>query len=588
MAEPTPSDGDEYTRLHITPLTPSLLPTILSQSLLPIARNISYHSIQTFPERAYGFLELPKEEASKLKKKLNGAILKGTKIRIESARPQNIPVPEEPEPEKPKKERGKKRKRDETIPAVEIGERNVKRGWTVPVSKVGKKDDKKEKKTKSKYTSGKECLFKTVVPPNKVDLTEKRKKKKKGKGPEEVVVHEFEKTVKHASFLRAPKVEGKAKTASEYVEGKGWVDEDGNLVEEVVIKRKSDKAANPIEKDVTPESSSEEDSSSEDDGSSEGDSSSEEDESSEGDSLSEDGASKPQELSKPVDEDSSDTSEDESSDASSSEEDLAAAEVEPDLQPAPPVQNGTSKSSSSSSSEEESESSSDSSDSSDSDSESDAEPSGQEPQKTPQSILKNSGNASSRPVSSSGLTLTIPEPTAFAAPSEPKVVHPLEALYKRPAATPDSQRQATGSNPSEPSFSFFGNDEDVEPEESEAQNQVLFTPYTQKEFEFRVQRSAAPTPDTAHVNKKFVWPTDQTADDEEEDSSPVSKIKGKGVATEHKDGEGDAKGTEAESEFQKWFYEHRGEANRAWKKRRKAVAKEKRHRENKKRGGRAA
>jgi hypothetical protein len=184
--------------------------------------------------------------------------------------------------------------------------------------------------------------------------------------------------------------------------------------------------------------------------------------------------------------------------------------------------------------------------------------------------------------------LTIPEPTAFAAPSEPKVVHPLEALYKRPAATPDSQRQATGSNPSEPSFSFFGNDEDVEPEESEAQNQVLFTPYTQKEFEFRVQRSAAPTPDTAHVNKKFVWPTDQTADDEEEDSSPVSKIKGKGVATEHKDGEGDAKGTEAESEFQKWFYEHRGEANRAWKKRRKAVAKEKRHRENKKRGGRAA
>lgn len=586
MAEPTPSDGDEYTRLHITPLTPSLLPTILSQSLLPIARNISYHSIQTFPERAYGFLELPKEEASKLKKKLNGAILKGTKIRIESARTQNIPVPEEPEPEKPKKERGKKRKRDETIPAVEIGERNVKRGWTVPVSKVGKKDDKKEKKTKSKYTSGKECLFKTVVPPNKVDLTEKKKKKKKGKGPEEVVVHEFEKTVKHASFLRAPKVEGKAKIASEYVEGKGWVDEDGNLVEEVVIKRKSDKAANPIEKDVTPESSSEEDSSSEDDGSSEGDSSSEEDESSESDSLSEDGASNPQDLSKPVDEYSSDTSEDESSDASSSEEDLAAAEVEPDLQPAPPVQNGTSKSSSSSSSEEESESSSGSSDSSDS--ESDAEPSRQEPQKTPQSILKNSGNASSRPVSSSGLTLTIPEPTALTAPSEPKVVHPLEALYKRPAATPDSQRQATGSNPSEPSFSFFGNDEDVEPEESEAQNQVLFTPYTQKEFEFRVQRSAAPTPDTAHVNKKFVWPTDQTADDEEEDSSPVSKIKGKGVATEHKDGEGDAKGTEAESEFQKWFYEHRGEANRAWKKRRKAVAKEKRHRENKKRGGRAA
>jgi hypothetical protein len=40
------------------------------------------------------------------------------------------------------------------------------------------------------------------------------------------------------------------------------------------------------------------------------------------------------------------------------------------------------------------------------------------------------------------------------------------------------------------------------------------------------------------------------------------------------------------SDFQKWFYEHRGEANRAWKRRRKLVAKDKRHRENKRRSDR--
>jgi hypothetical protein len=35
-----------------------------------------------------------------------------------------------------------------------------------------------------------------------------------------------------------------------------------------------------------------------------------------------------------------------------------------------------------------------------------------------------------------------------------------------------------------------------------------------------------------------------------------------------------------ESEFRKWFYEHRGENNRAWKKKRKEAKKQQRQREN--------
>src|SRR5271170_3536799 len=85
-----PSETEEldskYTRLHITPLNPTLLPSILPPAVLTAARNISYHSLQTFPEKEFGFVDLPSMEARKIKKKLNGSILKGTKVKIEEAR----------------------------------------------------------------------------------------------------------------------------------------------------------------------------------------------------------------------------------------------------------------------------------------------------------------------------------------------------------------------------------------------------------------------------------------------------------------------------------------------------------------------
>lgn len=92
-----------------------------------------------------------------------------------------------------------------------------------------------------------------------------------------------------------------------------------------------------------------------------------------------------------------------------------------------------------------------------------------------------------------------------------------------------------------------------------------------------------------------MWPTDNVASDEEdgEEVSPAptsnAKDKGKAKAVDtgiDRKGE-DGKGKAEESEFQKWFWENRGETNRAWKKRRKVVSKEKRQRENRKRGERA-
>lgn len=521
----------DYTRLHITPFSSTLLTVILPPSILPNARNISYHSLLTFPEKAYGYVELPKMDAEKIKKKLNGSILKGTKVRIESAKPKKEFVLEEEEPMKPKKVKeikdSKKRKRgQETIPAVEIGERSVKRGWTTPTAAISKKDSKdkdgKKAVVKSKYTTAPECLFKTVLPPNVASKVEKMDAKpdKKKRKADKTVVHEFTKTTKYATFLRGPAGSKKTKGVAEFVEGKGWVDEDGNVVEEMSKKeRKSKMPQKPAEK-VEPEDS---------------------------------------------------TSEDESSEvSSSSEEESDAAEV--DTPQAPPnLKEDSPTSSSGSSSEEESESE----DSSSGD-ESDSDTPTHEKQTPKRSILP--PISTSRPQSSSGpssgLSITIPNSAITLTPISGEV-HPLEALYKRPR--PDSL--GTLPKPAASTFSFFGADGDEDLKE-ESQDQVPLTPFTQKDFEYRGIRSAAPTPDTAHANKRFIWPTDNDEDDEDEEaSSPIRK--------ESPAKASDAKTGEAESDFQKWFYENRGETNRAWKKRRREVAKEKRQRENRKRNDRS-
>lgn len=547
--------SEEYTRLHITPLNPALLTTILPPSILPNARNISYHTIQTFPEKGYGYVELPTMDADKIKKKLNGSILKGTKVRIEKARPEKELSVQPDEPERPKKSRDKKRKRDETIPGAEIGERSVKRGWTIPavLGKSAKDRAKDKNKVKSKFTMKQECLFKTVLPPNKAANADA--KDRKGKGKKEAVVHEFSKTTKYATFLRGSNTTGGTKTVKEFVEGKGWVDEDGNVIEEVKKTKKTTKPVVESKAPVVEDSSSEAESSEEDDSSED---SSEEESDQDSEHLAAGPASR--EPLKPA-------QGDEGSDDSSSEEEAPAAASTPKAGPKPVVEDSETSTSGSSSEDSDAESD-DSSESSEDDSdEASSEPSEEQVDSRPVS----------RPQSSSGppigLSIKIP-PSASSTPIS--AVHPLEALYKKPKT--DSKE---ASKPEAPTFSFFGADGEADEEMDEVPAQLPLTPFTQRDFEYRGIRSAAPTPDTAHPNKRFTWPTENS--DDENDDAPSSPIR------KSTPGESSRKeeGTAPESDFQKWFYEHRGETTRAWKKRRRTAAKEKRHRENKKRESRA-
>lgn len=531
---------DGYVRLHISPFDANLFGIVVPSAVAPQARNISYHEIETFPERRYGYVELPVADAEKIRKKLNGATLKGAKMRIEKARPESRPEPTGEEPMKKKKEKKTdveaeeptKRKRDRAVEGVSLGDRKVKRGWTegpLEYKKKTKKDresktkDDKRKQQKSKYTETSECLFKTRVPPNAMgnivvpDEEEAKRTKKKKKGnSRDVVVHEFEKTTKFPSFLKMSSVEKKGKDATEYVSGKGWVDEDGNIVEEVkekVIPKKE----RPAKKSVKIVEALEE---------------SDSDTSSSGSSTSED-------------------------DSSSDDSDSAAEDVEMEDEVIPtkePVQIKAETKDAPPSSDSESDSdSSDSSDSSDDEDETMTQPAAK-----PTSVIS--------PARPSHIDIPPPE-------TPQTTVHPLEALYKR-----DKDGKATHAGDADGApggFSFFGGDveEDEENDVVETTLTAPMTPYTKQDFEFRNVRSAAPTPDTSR--KTTFW-----GGEDEDDEGDVNDL----YADDDEDGN---VATSASSDFQKWFWENRGDLNRSWMTRRKTAAKEKRHRDNKARASKA-
>ncbi|KAL2128107.1 hypothetical protein VTI74DRAFT_9644 [Chaetomium olivicolor] len=537
--DPSNQSPDSYARLHVTPLDAELLKIVVSSALLPKARNISYHTIETFPEKRYGFLELPNEDAEKLRKKLNGSVLKGVKIRIERARPSRIPAPlgnkamaKEKRSKKaaegvpPPKDKTKKRKRGaEELSGVVLEEgRKIKRGWTTadePREKRSKKDKEKKlkdkkKQPKSKYTDHPECLVKTILPANAAptldaDPSTPAKKKKKGKS-REVVVHEFEKTTKFPTFLKSAAGMGSSKPPPQYVDGNGWVDEHGNVVE--AVKARSPPAAKILlwsKSEDKPKKavSDDESSSSSSDGEAEA-----EDESS--DERAEEDKS---EVTAPAAEDSSASSDAESESASAS----------PSLE--------------------------------------------SEPQRP-----KSSGSTKS-------LSITIPPTT----PNEPKVVHPLEALYKRQKPA-DCENSAPA--PKAQGFSFFagGEEEDEEEDGADVRMQVPLTPFTRQDLELRGIRSAAPTPDTAHPNRSFKpWEHDDDDEDYNDNDGPANEDFDEEMGTPSRAApaqlaDGDGNHT---SDFQKWFWENRGDLNRSWKKRRKLAGKEKRYRENKARMARA-
>jgi hypothetical protein len=531
-----PSENEEldsiYTRLHITPLNPTLLPSILPPAVLTAARDISYHSLQTFPEKEFGFVDLPSMEAQKIKKKLNGSILKGTKVKIEEARPSKQEARNEatliiPEANAKKQEiPSKKRKRDtETLPGIELRDRKVKRGWTDPVAvkKLGKKTKGKKDVVKSKYTSGPELLFRTTLPANKAAFTKdapglKTERKKKRKPAKEVVVHEFSKTTKHASFLRSSAAPSRAKGVAEYVEGKGWVDASGDVVEAPVKKPK--KTASRIPENLPSSSESFV-------------SSGFEEESDTGGSTVET-RNEPTKVAKQAGEEISTTS---SSGTSSDEED----------------QENQDSNNASSSSESEGETS---------------------------QIGEETHDTHPLPSPRTPISLKLDIPKTETPKKSDSAIHPLEALFKRRRPNFEAPKIPEAV----PSFSFFGADGDDDDEKG-VLDSIPMTPYTKQDFALRGLRSAAPTPDTAFPDKSYtVWPTDNVSKEDsagmDGGATPTQKHKAKESHLQKGSVDGPV------SDFQKWFYEHRGENNRAWKRRRKLAAKEKRHRENKKRNER--
>lgn len=590
--EPSDSSADaqnKIVRLHITPFNPALLKVYLPPSLLPAAKNISYHAVETFPEKGFGYVELPAMEAQKLKKKLNGSTLKGSKVRIEEAKPEKRKkmeveraLEEAEEEERPakrvKKDKKKKKKEDGVLEGVELpAERKVKRGWTeVPVK--GKKErkekdkdkdkdkDKKAKRKESKYTKEPEVLFKAKLTPvaatevarkEKKDKKKEKKEKKRAKASQEVIVHEFEHNTKTPSFIKAAKVSSDAKPAADYVNGKGWVDEDGAVIEPETSKAKKRRVLERVEPGL--------------------------------------------ELSKPL-----------KAEKKEKKEKKDKKEKKKSKKATPPPE-------SSSESEESSVVSSSSESESDSDSESDAEPAPTTPASAPSSTSK---------AKSSTPEITITSPSATAKP-----IHPLEALFKRPK--PTLGLDAPTSTPAKPlsintSFSFFDTpdgdaDGDIAMTGAEVGSSAPtepaapFTPQTQRDIEWRGLRSAAPTPDTAAVGRRFsfAWrggSNDPSHGSESEDGEPDEEGKTlesntmanassglplADVAEENEEedaGEGeDAKaGAETngeareESEFQKWFWENQGSLSRGWKRRRREAVKGKRSVENRRAAAGAA
>ncbi|KAI5287284.1 hypothetical protein KEM54_006098 [Ascosphaera aggregata] len=622
------------TRLHISPLDPSLLEAILHR---PTPESASFHTIPTFPENNYGFVSLPTEEAEKIMKKLNGAILKGKKLKIHEARSETRRSPdpetqtlndvadaglkeskkrkkEEKIADAPEEKRKKQRKaRENVIDGYELpSDRHVKRGWTDPSAcqrprkskdnKDGKKEEKNKKLKKSersKYTEKPECLFQTKLPANKITATEeahtaveKAKKKKKNnnksKSADVIVVHEFENLVTQPSFIRTDDNTEKSKLTEGFVEGKGWVDRRGNVKED-----------EPDERSRKPREIK-------------------------GEKLDREYAKKMKR------------------DMKKGEARALADKVEKKKKkkkkkkkmknkqkaPTPPLEDDETSSSGSSSDSPESESEaeyganvkeldiyknatteptlSDSKSTSDSDSDSDTDVA--QTRETTESAAQSSTVQPKRFLTAIAL---VKELTS-------KEAHPLELLFKKsvnPIATTTADASSAADvlpTDTNTGFKFFGdaNDDDIDEDMNDICAEEPNTPFAQKQEEIsRTIRSGAPTPDTiagarfapynrgnTYEGEKEDGYVDDDDDDDDDDDlggwggveetpsrANLSKKEKKHSVNDGKGGDEGETG-EVETEFAKWFWENRGDNNRTWKRRRRETAKEKRQRENRAKG----
>jgi hypothetical protein len=513
---------EEKLRLHITPFSESLAQFILLSHSSLSPDSISYHTLETFPENSYGYIELAPMEAERLKKKLNGSILKGKKLRIEQARPQKRSLdPELDSKDSPSSSkrgtRGSKRAGN-SEPELQghelISERKVKRGWTEPGKEKRPKssDYRPSPSVASKYTDKPECLFRVKVPPNKENsgsgksAKEQDRNSKKRKG---TIVHEFQNSAIQPSFIRKETGVGDVGVAAEYADGMGWVDKNGNVIEEASKRhlRSTNRTGEPQRPPTLPKSTASPvaQASTMD----------------EPESSSESGEDRDQPEDSPIR-------------TSANEDSSAKMQASTEIRPGRASSSGTSSSDTQSESEEESE---------------------EELQLQPE--------PKASAADKSDKVKNAPEATSIASTA----VHPLEALFKRP------NQAASQSNSRRPleiktTFSFF------EPDDEQT---IPQTPFTTRDLQLRGLRSAAPTPDTALPTRRFFAESSSPCSNTDIEDGPDSERPSDDMKQSQepkKDGE---------SEFATWFWKNRGENNRAWKRRRREAMKEKRQSENRQR-----
>ncbi|KAK2741572.1 hypothetical protein FQN57_005555 [Myotisia sp. PD_48] len=500
-------------RLHIRPLDPAILEKVLPPTIRPLATDISFHSVKTFPEHDFGFVTLPALEADKITRKLNGSILKGTKLKIQEARSCKALVPAESETPHPQEsdqpqKRSKRKFERGVIQGYKMPpQRTIARGWTENASSCstkartkakGDNPQKRQKRNASQYSTNAECLFRTVLSPNsEIHSVQSEKKKHAGKGSVSTLVHEFEHSTRSLSFLKTEETGKSTSVSVEYVDGKGWMDREGKITQ-VAPKPNPDR---PFQAKVF---------------------------------------HKPKPAPTPL---------------SSTDEPSADADTETTMSKSPSPELRTT----------------------DTDDETSSAGSSDE-----------TSGADSSDETSSNVSSTPSEPAVGLATAETQSrvtssvgIHPLESLFKRPA------KDLAGDNSNarlkiDTQFTFFGtseetdsNDEDGIEEGTQMHNIYPQTPVTKRDLQARGLRSGAPTPDTALPTGKRFWKDDVTDNIEESDEETQH------TAAVHKKSN-KTRNTEENSDFMKWFWENRGDNNRAWKRRRRESAKEKRQSENRK------
>ncbi|KAK5128338.1 hypothetical protein LTR85_003006 [Meristemomyces frigidus] len=544
---PASSNADRK-RLHITPFNPDLLERYVPSAIRPLASGISFHAVQTAPEKGFGYVELPTMEADKVKKKFNGSTLKGAKVRVEEARPEKKRKVEEDEDEDARKARKrakkeKRKKEQNVIPGRELEEgRHIKRGWDDGADKKAAKKPKKSKSGKEGGDSinGKKLLFKTTIPPNaepvktksksegKAKKEKTEKKERSGKEKRKAVVQEFANTQKPIISVDGPST---GKGVFRYEDGKGWVDAAGNVVE-------AERASKRPRKREPTESLADSDDMAPHEGPEEATSS----------------KTPAEEDDEPLDDEGS--SLDGVGEKTMNDHDMGSDWEGNGVQPVqPPTEIH----------DQVAEAAKPLPDQAGDDAEGD-----------------NEDDIEDEPDETAHDTAHVVE--------QPKEVHPLEALFKRPVSKPESATKPKPS-PIDTSFNFFNSSvagEDEEGEEAPA-GYPPQTPHTKQDLEWRSLRSAAPTPDTAAIGRKFSFPFAHGDDDEDEDDdADVGEEAGLGAVQEDEElpeanqvpVAGGKEGQAEESEFRKWFYDNRGALNRGWKKRRREERKAKRQREN--------